>query len=371
MGGTRATGRSQVEHFQGLSSLSASRFWSLALAGSVLLASSTAFAAEPTAEDKAGARAAATAGADAFEQGKWSESLDYFRRAESIIHSPVHELYMARAHVQLGQFVQARELFLEIRRENKDSATGGKFADSASADLSALEPRIPQITVQLDGAEGKDPEITVDGRPFRAVLVGVPQPIDPGKHTFVVRAGNQEGRSEITLAEGEKQTVRLELTATSQPTPVTPITPAPGAETPAVDSTSTSTSPEGEPNWMRIGSYGAFGVGAAGLAVGIIFGLTAQDKAKQADQLCVDETRSPGCQGASNSVQDRVEALDREYDDAATLSTIGFIAGGVGVAAGVTLFLLSGEEEKPPADSAKIRVQPVLGATYWGVRGTF
>ena len=54
--------------------------------------------AQTTDDQQAGARAAATAGAQAFAEKRWRESLDLFTRAESVIRSPVHELYLARTH---------------------------------------------------------------------------------------------------------------------------------------------------------------------------------------------------------------------------------------------------------------------------------
>ena len=72
-----------------------------------LLSVRPAFAASD--EEKAGARAAATQGQAAYEKKNWAEALDLFTRAESLVHSPVHLLYKARALVQLGQLVKARE----------------------------------------------------------------------------------------------------------------------------------------------------------------------------------------------------------------------------------------------------------------------
>src|SRR4051812_34721422 len=68
-------------------------------------------------EDTLGARAAATQGATAFDQKRWADAIDLFGRAESLVHSPVHLLFKARALVQLGQLVKAHETYVAITRE--------------------------------------------------------------------------------------------------------------------------------------------------------------------------------------------------------------------------------------------------------------
>src|SRR5258706_10178573 len=70
-----------------------------------------------TDEERAGARAAATQGADAFSQNRYADALDLFARAESLVHSPSHLLYMARSLEKLGKLVRARETYLKITRE--------------------------------------------------------------------------------------------------------------------------------------------------------------------------------------------------------------------------------------------------------------
>src|SRR5687768_1027108 len=68
-------------------------------------------------EDRANARTAAGAGADAFDAGNFQKSADYFERAEGLVHSPVHQWYIARSVKELGQLVKARELCMRVVRE--------------------------------------------------------------------------------------------------------------------------------------------------------------------------------------------------------------------------------------------------------------
>src|ERR1700742_3765530 len=69
-------------------------------------------------DDRAGARVAATEGVKAINEKRWADAADLFTRAESLVHSPVHLLYLARAQVQLGKLVKARENYNRIIREH-------------------------------------------------------------------------------------------------------------------------------------------------------------------------------------------------------------------------------------------------------------
>jgi hypothetical protein len=62
----------------------------------------------------------------------------------------------------------------------------------------------------------------------------------------------------------------------------------------------------------------------------------------------------------------RRENLGESGDSAKTVSLVSFIVGGVGVATGVTLFVLSGKKEQAAA-----WVSPYLGVGSAGLRGGF
>ena len=71
----------------------------------------------PSAEDKAGARAAAERGGAEYKASHYKEALDLFLRAESLIHAPTHVLMIARTQAALGDLVLAKESYLRITRE--------------------------------------------------------------------------------------------------------------------------------------------------------------------------------------------------------------------------------------------------------------
>src|SRR5690606_8024682 len=82
----------------------------------------------------------------------------------------------------------------------------------ATDELAALEPRIPYVSVVVQGA-GPDPiTVNMDEVQIPPTLVGIPRPIDPGDHKFQAFApGLESNATTITLKEGARETVVLTL----------------------------------------------------------------------------------------------------------------------------------------------------------------
>ncbi|HEY4104015.1 MAG TPA: hypothetical protein VGM44_08990 [Polyangiaceae bacterium] len=312
-------------------------------------------------EDTAGARAAAQQGVTAFEQKRWADVVDLFSRAESLVHSPVHLLFKARALVQLGQLVKAHETYLAITREQQPATPSPVLANAqaaAHAELAALEPRLASVTIKLQGPGAAEATVTMDGVKVPPALVGLARPVDPGQHQFqAAGAGVQSAVSSLVLKEGGSGVVTLEL-ALKPAAGVAPVAPAPATSIGAPLPQGNSAPGSG----MRIGSYVAFGVGALGLAAGTVFALSAKSKYDDANALCksfpCDLTRAQNAQRSQ---------LSKDGDSAKTVSLVGFIVGGAGVVAGTTLFVLS----KHKTEAAQAGIQPWIGLGAAGLSGKF
>ncbi len=298
---------------------------------------------------------------EAFDAGRWGEAVDYFTRAESIIHSPMHLAYIGRARAKLGELVSARETLLKVLREEAHNDVAREARAAARAELEALEPRLPMLTIQVQGADGEPFEVSIDGKPLPVALVGIPTPADPGQRAIRVSSGNSHAEQTVELAEGARETLVLEL----RPSDV--------AETGSVEVASASplASDTSGISGLRLGSYVALGVGVVGLGAGTFFALRANSKNDEATRLCEEGVGVTSCAGlpSNDPLARRVAALDDDSSQARTFSTIGFITGGVGVAAGVTLFVLSLNEQKEQPVAR--RLTPVLAHNYVGLSGTF
>ena len=293
-----------------------------------------------------------------------------FSRAESLVHSPMHLLFKARALAQLGQLVNARETYQEIIHDQatSPSPTLTKAQDAAKSEDQALEPRLAKITIKVDGPGAANATVTMDGAAVPAALLGLSHPVDPGEHHFQASSGGaQGGAASVTLAEGGTSTVTLTLAPASAATGE--VLPAPnGAANASASGASSSPAPsdtgasESNGSGLRTGAYVALGVGVVGLAVGTAFAFKSKGKYDDADGLCP----SSPCTLTSAQATQRAQLRD-DGASAKTVALVGFIAGGVGVATGVTLLIVS--SGKSHGDHANVHAW--VGLDSLGLAGSF
>jgi hypothetical protein len=355
--------------------------------GAALLVSALTFggrALGQTDEQRAAARSLATEGATAFNEGRYQDAVDMFSKAESLLHAPPHLLFLARAHAKLGQFVKAREAYMKVIRETLPPNASSAFRNaqsSANEEIGSVESRIASLTIKVEGGQGsKDLAVLVNGNPLNMMLVGASQPIDPGQHK--IEAGGTGLRAPaqtVTLAEGERKSIVLKVDSAPGAAPLIAVAQAPtpaasepapsAAPGPATSAAPTDTGPSApadDKSGLRIGSYVAFGVGVAGLAVGTIFTMQSASKRKDADSKFEDCGGESGCR-AENPLAKEADTLDRDADSALTLGIVGFAVGGVGIAAGATLFVLSSGSSNQNAAG----VEPYVGFGSAGIKGRF
>ncbi len=178
---------------------------------------------------------AATEGVKASNEKRWADAADLFTRAESLVHSPVHLLYLARAQEKLGQLVKARENYNRVIRErvSPDSPEAFRQAQaSAQQEVGAVDARLGAVTLKLEGEKGPV-TVTMDGEKVPPALIGLPLPVDPGNHTFQA-AGTNLKSDPVSLAVTEGGKSSVTLIVKSAPGSVDPFAaPAPAAAPPA------------------------------------------------------------------------------------------------------------------------------------------
>lgn len=340
------------------------------VAGTLLHLASPAGA--QTDEERAGARAAAVSGIRAFDEGRYSEAIDLLNRAENLVHAPVHWLYLARSHAALGQLVKAREYYLKLARERvaDDAPQVSKDAvGSAEAALAELEAKLPYVRVVVDNAGATDVRITRNGVRVPTPLIGVPYPVDPGKHTFQAFAdGMQSDPRTVVIAPGSKPTVVLTLQtapgATASGSGGRPGPSSDGAQN--MPTAENHRAGEGDGAALRIAGFAGLGLAVTGATLGTIFLLKAADTEDEADALhseCVD--------ACSLQEQAEINALDYDVATQRTVAAIGYVAGGVCLAGGITLLILSAGSDEAGAQQNAPSVRPVFGLGYAGVSGRF
>lgn len=326
------------------------RSFVLIAACSLLSWTTSAFATDPAV--KAKARNLVNSGVAEFERGQFEAASSKFQEAQTLVEAPTIAVWSARSQEKLGRLVEAAKLYkLALEMQPNDLWVGqvqqGAQKEAKEA-LPGLESRIAHVRLALNGGVGANVEVTLDKVTIPNDALGLEQQLNPGAHTIAVRrAGELVSEEALTLAEGERRVVTLKL-------PVEAPAARTGAgdrEQPTVALRNLGVRPVSAPDAsskepLRTLTWVSFGVGAAGITLGTIAGITTGRKHSDLrDSGCNDTT----CWG--NQFDSRVDSYNRWR----TISIAGLVAGGVGVAAGVTLLLLQPEREAAPSVSLTLR----------------
>ena len=323
-------------------------------------------------EDKAAARALATQGAEALKNGKFSEALDLVSRAEAIVHAPTHLLMIARSQVGVGKLVSANETYLRLMREElKDSAPAAfKNAQiTAKEELAVIEPKIASLRIIVDGVGQKQVTVKMDNQLVSAALVGVYRPVDPGRHEIgVFPVGLSPIRGQVELKDGEKKELRLVIPDGPPPpgVPVSSIDNPDAARPPDPPAPPRDTSGGGFMTPLRGAGIGVAAVGVGGVVVGAIFMLKSGTTSSQIDVIC----GGPPPAKCPVSQKPEVDELSAQVASQRTIGIIGLAAGGVALAAGVTLLVI-GKPRPAVAAPAKASIEPWFSGTGAGLHGRF
>jgi hypothetical protein len=333
--------------------------------------------------DKASARALAQQGQDALDKRDFATAADRFARAGELVHAPTLVLGLARAQVGLGKWIAAEETYYRLVHEPVPSGAPPAFTKAladARKELAALEARIPSVTIVVKGAPSA--RVTLDGTPVPGAVLGVPRPVDPGKHAVRAEAdGFAPAQAAFTAAEHKNESVTLTLehgpaaapeapppppaVAAQKPAGAPPGAAAPPPIGPAAPAATVDETAGARPPSPQISSGGSLrrtlgfvglGVGGAGLVLGAVTGGLAIPKHNALDATCPDGL-------CTRSQADAVGS----YHLFTTLSTAGFIAGGVLAATGLVLVLTAPRHAAP----ASAGVAPVIGAGFAGAQGWF
>lgn len=302
------------------------------VACALFFASSSAHAGDPAA-----AREQVKLGYQLAQDGKCEEAIPHFVeslrldvKAITLINLAACEEKMAKHADALGHWVEAR-----ARAQAEGNAA---IEAEAEKKATALEPKVPKLTIALAGAP-PDAEVVRDGTALGSASMGVPLPVNAGAHVLVVKAkGFEDSTENVSIAEGESKRVELKLGAKKAVAVGPPSTP--GRET--------------ESSGLSPLVFAGFGVALVGIGVGTVTGIMTLGRGSDAKDAC------PGGKCTSQSAKDDAES----GKTLGTISTIAFIAGGVGAAVGIYGLVSS----KPKSDaSVAVSIGPMGG----GVRGTF
>ena len=265
----------------------------------------------------------------------------------------VHDGKLAAARVQLQSCVA--------------SSCPAVIRDDCTKRLDELDKTQPAIVFVARDAGGNDlsaVSVTMDGAALTAKLDGTPLRVDPGEHVFVFTATGQATVTKKLVLAVRDQTrkERIQFEAAPSATPLAAPAPAPAPSTDTGPAASTA-SPAGMSSLRRMGLVTG-GVGVVGLGVGSVFGLMTGSAWNAQKNDCAS---SQSCSNHGSAVSDH-STLTTD----STISTVGFVAGGVLLAAGVTMYFLGGSSGEQPSATGLV-VAPGLAPGGGGVsvRGAF
>jgi hypothetical protein len=314
--------------------------------------------------DEAEAEGLFKEGLEAMRAGNYDAACPKIRESHRLDPLPGVLFTLAECEAAAGRSATAIQLYQEFvnsltslpsdRRDQFDERR--RMALDKVTALSALAP---EITVDVANGAPGDLVVKRNDMVIEASAYGVGKKVDQGD--YVVSAelkGKQVWERRFKLQERDRARIEvpwpIPKSGSEEPEPPVKITPAPAPEEPEKKPLSKT--------WM----YVSGGVGAAGLATGIVAGLIAMGKKGDIEDNCPNRQ----CNAVGRDAVDSGQS-------AATISSIGFAVGIAGAGATVALFFLT---KDPPRDegarapawrglSPNVAVSDRGGAI--GLRGSF
>jgi hypothetical protein len=295
---------------------------SFGLASCLLSLSIGEVAAAPVDDaSRATARKLGYSGVEAYQAGDFAAASDRLERAYRVLRVPSIGLWSARALVKLGKLVEASERYVEVQQLSGsagDEAVQKRALADAATDLAALTPKIPLVTVQVEGAPAAEVSVLMDGAPIPVALLGDARPVNPGRHDIEGTRNGEHAVVQLILAEGEQKAALLRFGAVVQKAPVV----GGNLGTPAAPAAS------------KLGSQRTFalvagGIGVVAVGVGTVFGLKSRSRHDDAAKYCT----------GGSCTDTRGVTAGNDAHAAGNVSTIVMIVGAAGLAGGVVLWL--------------------------------
>jgi hypothetical protein len=274
----------------------------------------------------------------ALERKQYHIACPAFLRSYELDPAKVGVLYaLAECYAEAGKIASAVARYQEYEQAASALPPAAREKhlprlERAKAQQAALAPSVPKVALLMSGPGASGARVVLDGNELQGVSPKAPHRIDPGEHRVTVTSleGVRVERV-FTVRQGEKASIKLEITAkppaASVPAPRPPPSSAAGPKPkPALGS---------EMSGRRIAAYSAFGIGAAGVIVmGITGGVVLANQSAVHDTCPADlgDGRG-GCK-----TQDDADRANQMHT-LGMVSTISMVAGLVGGVVGLSLLL--------------------------------
>jgi hypothetical protein len=330
-------------------SISSIKPWLLVL-GLVLASSGAAQAQELDDQTRSAARELATEGSALYQQGDFEGAYDRFNRAYQLVQKPNVGIWAARSLVKAGRWVEASERYLELERTSLPAGSPPDLLQAvadAAKERRELLGKVPSLKIILEGADPSSVFVSINGQLVKPALLGVKQPVNPGKLLVKGVRGEQVVEQSVELAEAQSRDVTLSFAA------AVAATPAPNA--PPTSATPPPVAPREDGSSQRLLGFIGIGVGGAALVTGAVFGGLAAGDKSDLDAACPSRRCGPAQHDQNDS-----------YGTKKTISSIGLIGGAVLAGAGAVLLFTA-----PSRTQQGLSVRGYVTASGAGVLGAF
>lgn len=296
-------------------------------------------------------------------QGAAEEACALFEESDHIDPQPGTEYELAKCYATIGRHASAWSRFRAVAEKLDAKGEHEKAEKVRRLVTDTIEPKLARLTITVPDRAARAPGLDVkrDGVPIGKAMWGAATPVDPGAHRVRVVAPNKVPW-ETTASVKPSASVTIivpELSdeaaiALPKPTPLAPL----------------QRPPEPAPAWptQRKVAIAAGALGAAGIALGVGFGLAALSKASTWKTLVDEGCNNPARDCKSTALIQTIQGIERDRSTFATGSTAGFIAGGAAIAGGLVLWVAA-----PRRDGASLSLAPsfTAGNTGFFARGSF
>lgn len=317
-----------------------------------LLLALTPAGATPTPAQKETARHLMQVGDGRYQQGEYESALQAYLGADEIMGVPTTSLAVGRAHLALGQLVEAVDAFGRARRHPTRRGEPAAFV-AARREATRLDAetahRIPTLRIRLDGPPaGAKATLVIDGAALEGLGLEAPHRLNPGRHQIsATAAGFHPAEATVEVSEGEKKVLALELKRLSSAEPSS--VRAEGGPAPQAVPAS------GDEGSLAPITWTAFSVGGAGLIVGAIAGGLSLSKTSALEERC------PSGSCPTDLADEGATAMTL-----ANVSNVGFAVAAAGLGVGLVTLLIDLDD-----DDERAAVKPLLGPGYLGIFTSF
>jgi hypothetical protein len=299
----------------------------------VCLLSAPAHAQEADAVTRDAARSLGLSGVDAYQAGEYDVASSRLEKAYALMNVPSLGLWSARALAKRNLLVEAASRYFEVvglQLPQGDAAVQRQAQSDAQLELEQLRPRIPRLLIRVSGADAAEVALTIDGQAVPSSVIGKPRLVNPGAHRVEGKLAAVQKTAAIDVALAQEAAVELDFS------------PAPKKALPGAVA-SKPTSLRKTLGWVSVGA------GGVGLALGSVMGALALKKHSAINDS--GDCPNNHCPAEKQADVDRLNTFR-------TVSTVGFVAGGVLAGLGVVLVLTAPSKE------------PQLAATFSADRVT-